>query len=669
MGLYDNAPFVPDSVPTTEAAQGPTLGFMDALRQSYNTQLITAGTYRVEAALREQEGQQIALAHKYGVQVTPLDAQTNNDSGSWAAWRSNPYWRAATGQSGPAMPMGSQPTAPVTEQNDKIFSDLQKKYPQAGFKTYAQMMKDVAANAQAAQVDQQYTSHTWGGVIGSFIGAAGAGFNLRYNGPATVIPNIAAGFIGAGTGGVGGVALRVGGQAAAGALMEGAGALTGDNDESRVLGMQAPTMGQRLREGFVGGALGAGVGEGLGAAARAVFPRALTAGTDDIAAAEGEALATAPRPPEPSPTTEAPITPEQVMPVGSRPGYPGEAPEIYGPPVAPEGDEAMTRAYAEQPYGPSRDAIPRVNEDLSSAAAQLDQWNGPGVDALDHLAGDQYIGTPEARAEALRDGSSVDEIAARIDPQAVGEFHAIGAEQASLRKEIEQLRGQTFDTSADQEITQQRRALAEIDEQVAQLQTQQQSASRANARKLQSRMDDLAEQRTALEQQASRPTSADMAAQRDARISDLRARLVEADERRRDLAPLYSRAMEKARQTEPARQEPMAALHDTPEALARDSAATVQRETEQAARVTQSEPSEEQASSESTPESPSEEPATVVTGNTITLPSGRTVSLDDIVEASRDENGKSVVGSSVRDLMEDVKAQRDLDEASRTCAI
>ena len=676
MGLYDNSTFVPDTVPTTDAAQGPTLGFMDTLRQSYRTQLLTAGTYRVEAALREQEGQQIALAHKYGTEITPLDAQTNNDSGSWAAWRSNPYWRAANGQSGPATPMGQQSTAPVTEQNDKLFSELQKKYPDAGFKTYAQMMQDVAANAQAAQVDQQYTSHTWGGLIGSFIGSAGAGFNLRYNGPGTVVPNVVAGMIGAGTGGVGGVALRVGGQAVAGALLEGAGAFTGDNDESRVLGTQAPTMGQRLREGFVGGALGAGVGEGIGAAARAVFPRSMTAGIDDMAAAESEATAAGPRPEPAAPAAEE-TPPEQVMPIGSRPGYPGEAPEIYGPPVAPEGDAALVRAYAEQPYGPSRDAIPRINEDASSVAAQLDQWGGPGVDELDHLASDQYIGTPEARAEALRDGASVDEIAARIDPQAVGEFHALGIEQTNLRNEIEQLRNEQYDTSADEEITQQRQALDELDEQVAQLQSQQQNASRANARKLQSRMDDLEAQRSALEAQASRPTSADRAAARDARLTELRAQLVEADERRRDLAPLYTRAMEKARQTTPARQEPMAAIHDTPEAIARDSADTVARQIDQAQRVTQVAEKPKEAPADQEPPSgggqpdvpPAEGPEVEVNGDTVTLPSGRVVNMDDIVGASRDENGKSVVDSSVRDLLDDVKAQRDLDEASRSCAI
>ena len=143
---------------------------------------------------------------------------------------------------------------------------------------------------------------------------------------------------------------------------------------------------------------------------------------------------------------------------------------------------------------------------------------------------------------------------------------------------------------------------------------------------------------------------------------------MEAEEGRRDLDPLNSRDKEKAGQTEPARQEPLAAIHDTPEAIARDSADTVQRETEQASRVTEP-PAQETTEASGQRQEVTEQPEATVTDGTVTLPSGRTVSLDDIVEAYRDEDGKSVVGISVRDLLDYVMAQRDRDEASPTSAI
>lgn len=644
MSIFDNDAPVREAISMDDAARGPRLGFMGAFDQAYHTQLLTAGTYRVEAALREQEAQQIALAKQYGADLSPVSDR--QPLGSFAVWNSDPYWRASKG-----LPAQNDPSgAPITAANDKILTDLQQKHPQAGFKTYAQQTADVASNAQGAAAD--YANSTWdrSGHVGGLLGMFAASANLRYN---NALP-VAAGLtpIGRGMGAVAGAAARVGFGGALGGVQGAVSNLTGDNQESQVLGMPSQSFGQAVGEGVMGGLAMGAVGETAGAA--------LHLG--------GRWFERGPNEPEPpTPPSEVP----QAAP--ETPASAAPEPPIYGP--EPAGEDAVRgQAYEAQPLGPSREAVSRVDQDLSATSAQLDQWDGPGVGDADGFAADASVATPEARADAAASGADLDEIARRVDPPVVGEFQRLGQQMGVIRQQIDHMNGLDFATFNDAEIEGQRAALRQLDEQVAQLETQQQqSTSRKNAQRLRDQADDLYAQRRSLEDLASRATSTEAMARRADAVAELRSRLIDMDERRRDLAPLVTRAYRVAREQRssgPDIAEP--APHEMPEETARTIPEQVQATEDRAAAVTDEaigRMREPEPAAQPEPQEPGVPPP--LDRDEIQLPSGRTVRLDDVAEAIRDENEAGGVRATktVRQMLAELEEDKALDAASRFCAL
>lgn len=686
MSIFDGDTPGQDSIAPEDAAQGPRLGFLSSLQQSYHTQLLTAGTYRVEGALQEQEAQQIELARQYGADLKPINTQ--QPQGSFALWNSDPYWRAANGMPGASGPDGSAPNnTPITTDNDRVLSDLAKKHPQAGFRTYAQMMQTVAANAQNAQFDEQHASHTWGGVIGSFLGSTGTALNMRYNNPAAAVAGAAPNLLAAGTGPLG-IAARVGASGLINAGIAGVQNLTGDPQESRVLGMQSQSLGSAVGQGFVSGvALGAGgevAGTALRLAGRRIAPWFESTPNDE-----------APTPPAGNQTETAASqgvqsenAPEGNQPVGPRPGYPGEGPDIAGPPVPPEGDPVIAAAQADQPYGPTREATSRVEQDLSSVTTQLDAWDGPAPSDVQPWAQDRFVGTPEARADMVRNGADLNEIARRVDPTTVTEFQNAGQRMADIRTQIAELQNVTHATTNDADIVQQRQALQQLDEQVAQLQQQADNAKGRRSGRATEQANDLLNSRAQLAEGAERATSGERTAHTSSQIEQLRQQLTQLDERRRDLAPLVSRAYRIAGdQINAVQPRPIEDVlpsirnhpgNDTAERLAHATQDDVQQQTDEAARVVVQGDDEEgggaggregQGDQGATLSGRMIPPAPRTIPDEIRLPSGRIVKASDVVSATRDENGNTQVTGTVRDLMREVDEAKQLAEASTSCAI
>lgn len=638
------------TVGAADAAEPPKLGFLRALYQSVDLQDQVTSTYHDEASLQTEEARNADLSQEAGVEIKPLGS--TGAYGSGAIWNTDPYWRAYNGMSA-----GGGRTEPITAENDKLFEEAKRRRPDLGIKNYAEMRQTVAANQQAVQAQYQNSRWTPMGYVGGALGSIVESFNPHYNSLLSIGANLLP--IGGAVKMLGATGLRAAlartvANGVVGAGVNAIGNIDGGQQESIASGMQPESLPQAALSGFLGGVALSGVSEGAAALGRRLggdgwFEHAPN---DLEPPSPPQRLETPPEAPPPDPLTEPP--------------------PIYGPVPAGK-DTARRAAHEAQPYGASLDATSRVDQDLSAVSSQLDQWDGPRAGETDMLAADPTVATPEARAEASRTGASLDEIARRVDPPAVGEFQRLGQQMDAIRQQIDHMNGLDFATFNDAEIEGQRAALRQLDEQVAQLETQRQNASRKNAQRLSDQADELYAQRRNLEDLASRATSTEAMARRADAVAELRSRLIDMDERRRDLAPLVTRAYDTARQQVSSREAPEPlAPHERPEEVIRAAQEHVDAQAETATTVTDEAIGRMRDPEPTTPPEP-QEPGTPppLDRDEIQLPSGRTVRLDDVAEAIRDENeaGGVMATKTVRQMLAELEEDKALDAASRFCAL
>lgn len=654
MSIADNMDVTQPVIPTSQGAQGPYYesggGWLDGLAAAHQDR----ADYTVERAMQEKEADQVPLAASVGVTLTPiLPVETNQAAFGLATGT----YQAVPGRSD------------AIAHNDKTLADLKTKYPNLPFKTYADMGAEIRSDIATSDNLRSRATYSPGGRIAAFAGGAAGDFDPRYNSPWT-------GIAAAGLGAVAGAAAP---EVLGGATLAGAAARVGLNDvlqtgfdaasrwsgndkERQFLGQPVESLGRRVTGELASNTVAGVGGEILGWGVR-MLGRFLRNGTPDLPSAPEAPSAPASEPPAAAPSSPVP------------PGYPGGGPTVAGPAIPPEGDLILNKMYAEQPYGPAREAVAKVNEDLSAFTTQADDINGPPLNDIPQQVSDRYIGTPEARSQAVRDGLTVDDIAARVDPETIREFRDLDQEMTDTRSRIADMQGQQFDPTLDGEIAAQRQTVDQIDEQIAQLGEQRAAASRTDAQRLQERADELIQQREALASGGARRTSAEQAAQRDADVQALRARLISLDERKRDLAPLVTRAYRIAEDTRS--RAPVKPDAPDREQFARETQETVEREADQGLRMAAPEKpaesaprAEETQAGEAASTPPAHEnpaPGIETAEEGYRLPDGRVIRSDALVEIPTDDGGTRL--GSVDELMQHVREWNALDEASRICAI
>lgn len=469
MGILDNIQPQQLQFSTPQIAQKPASGFLESMAQAGSNSLLSQSNFRVENQIANSEASNIALAKKYGVDVTPLHQQYSNLGKSLmqtSVWDSNPYWQTAR---------GTQEGLDISKKNNDIFNKLKQQYPNAGFQNYDDMKQQAIQNTGFSERDINTTNTTLGGKLGSLLGGVVESFNPNWNGYSPAV-------LGAIGGGASSVAGRIAINAGLGGAFNLGSDLLSNRAESQVLNQQAPNLLKDTAEGVVAGAglgiLGEGVAKvgsklfgneaektGINATKNILEPDAVNpTGVEEPATTPNEEQntndnATA----SDINNSKEPLFPvdingkeikfndddsseEQNKEVNSalwelldftnnkihrdnqdianakyypKPGTPGQLPAIYGPePIGP-GNIELGNAYIAKPYGDSKLAEPRIAGDLSGITQQLDDIDGPSASNLDRWISSPDTGTTEARNNY---NGTTDSLLHNIDPEVTTEY-------------------------------------------------------------------------------------------------------------------------------------------------------------------------------------------------------------------------------------------------------
>lgn len=182
------------------------------------------------------------------------------------------------------------------------------------------------------------------------------------------------------------------------------------------------------------------------------------------------------------------------------------------------------------PYGSSRLATARAIMDTDHVAAQLQAWDGPLAHEIVPPTATRVPNvdariTPDIRAAPF---ASLDELARMHDPNTFRIFDALTQEKNSYRAQIENIKPDKVELTAQIDDLSDK-----IDGLRSKLYENKQSGSK-RAVATESRLNDMLSQREELVKQAGGQDTPVQA--------DLRRRLMEADYKQRDLAPVVARA-------------------------------------------------------------------------------------------------------------------------------
>lgn len=168
--------------------------------------------------------------------------------------------------------------------------------------------------------------------------------------------------------------------------------------------------------------------------------------------------------------------------------------------------------------------------------------------ALKEAVGAQLEGRPNVVSElieahnfaeptAATGGVSLRDIAASLDPETFEAFDKLSGQASETREAIQNASDQAFDPTHDEDILADRAAHHEVETQIQSLTKQAGSLKGKRLNKIQSQIDDLRSGIEDLKARSERQTSAEMAHDRDATVSELRQKLQKLDYQMRDMAP------------------------------------------------------------------------------------------------------------------------------------
>jgi hypothetical protein len=489
-----------------QAATGPRVGFLDAFETSYNAQTKASAQFGIEKAMYEEDAKQVETLRKAGVEDLPHLSDAAVGFFGMTTFQGDYLETARFYQDG-----GSPGMANFLKQYDDKVETLRQKFPDLDLRTSRDMWETVRANAQKYDKQSETERHSWGGTFGSFAGGVVGGVNPSSD-PLNALT--------LGVGGAGkSVVARVAAEAGAQGLIEGINQITGVQEERRLLGL-SHGFGDglsRVATAAAGGAVLQGAGEVLDVGLRRWF--------------RNVAHDPAPAAPTPSskPLADASHVPESVIPAD---------PELQAGQLAREPLTYMRYLQETSPWSVSRAGKARTILDADNVRVQLDDWQGPGpaftspkADTASNVPRNDFTKAPSTIFDRVAETPRVDDIAREVDPDTFRMYDKFADEKAAYVARLTELEGDRNVKTTE--------ALTDISNRIDVLSDKINTSGAMKSKKYATERAALIFERETMKTELLKTDTPDMAR--------MRRKVMQNDEKMRDMAPVVSRAYARAR--------------------------------------------------------------------------------------------------------------------------
>lgn len=502
MSFYTSVNEEATRIPIADASTGPEVGAFDAIKRAWQYGSLYESQFgvRMDIVYQERENEQrIAKAGgKIPASLFPIEGGGEDITGM------RPRDFSQADKMVEAINNNDERAYSATVGDRDIeLAKLQKQYPDAGIKTYAQMYSDMQGRYQKmkAGIGREYTL---GGDIGWIAGEMASSLRPDVNPISALTTPLG----GAGKTALGRIATQGGAQAAAQALEE----VTGVRANKRLL-REDPTVGESVSNVLIAGLGGAGL-QGLGELGYVAFKGAsrrwFKSAPNDPAPA-----------PEPLPAPEAPpVYKEPVL---------QEMPTLTA-----EANAKLTRAVRET-IGNGNANMRVARADFDFMGRELQRWDGPEPWAVPPNTFSRPI-LPSENVSIRTDfkaksaGETLDEMVRRLDPETFRVFDKLAQDKKLARDQVETaLAARNVDV--EKELVPMRARISELEEKL----------DNANRRKSKIYNEQIKEARGQLAAREAELLGADTNS-----AAIYRQQVMKADEAMRDMAPAVSRAYARA---------------------------------------------------------------------------------------------------------------------------
>lgn len=448
------------SIEVSAAATGPLVGFLDAFEVSYNSQVRGAAMYGIEKAFNDEAIAQTEALRKAGVENIPNLSESAVGFFGWGSF-DNDYLDIAKFYQG--QEINDEMRNQIASYDTRI-EELRKEFPDLQLKTSREMWDGIKSTAQQYERRASTDRNTLMGTVGSFIGGMAGAFNVESDpwNVATI-----------GVGGVGrSVGTRIAGQAGAQGLIEGVNQVLGVQEQRELLGLEHGLADAAMRVGgaAIGGAVLQGVGEGLAFGVRRWF---LPDKADPAPAIDTVPVSRA----EPLPDTS-------MVPPGAIPADEG----LAAAKLIRQPDSIVDYAVARSPFGVAPASKARTVLDMDYVATRLNEWTSerpwelsPRTEtALPTRPANDFTAPDFKR---FVDRAGVDGLAREIDPATFRVYDQLAARKQTLKRWIDEIEATREDKVAAR--------LQEVDSQLYALQQRAIEAGGKRVAKIRKDMDAL----------------------------------------------------------------------------------------------------------------------------------------------------------------------------------
>lgn len=501
------------TVDGSAVTRGRAVNFIEAFEASWDAQVRGASMFGIQEAMRELDDRQRDAMRKAGLEDVPsLSSRADDPLRAFTDFGYDYLDAARFFENGGTPEMAQR----LSEYDSKI-EDIRKRYPDLNVMTSAEMWGNVKQKAQAAEEHVSTMRNAdFMAPVGSFVGGMAASMN-----PNTDPLNFAT----LPVGGFGkSVGVRIATQGGAQGVIEGANQLLGVQEQRQLLGLDHGFADAAMRIGgaFVGGAVVQGAGEAVGFGVRK-FLRAPPTKLD-------------PLPPQAPAVIQA--EPPAPLPVADpRPGVPPDM-DVATAKLLEFPESFDDYVHAASPTRATRLGRGRTNIDIAHVEQQLAAWDGPlpaemqpKMDTATVRDLNDFTSIPAL--ERVTRNANVDTLARRADPETVGRYETLAAEKQAYRVRLDSA------TKDRDRIAAASTELDEIAEQIAVLEHKASKAGAMKAKKYRKQLEDL--------MTLQRDKAAEIAKAETPEMRVIRQRMMEIDERMRDLAEPLSRAYARAR--------------------------------------------------------------------------------------------------------------------------
>lgn len=507
------------SISPEQVTRGKRVSFMEAFDIAFDTQVRGAAAFGIQEAMRNLDDEQRQAMKKAGLEDIPSLSSRADDPLRMFTDFGEDYLNVARFVQNGGTPEMKQR---IDEYNAKI-GDIRKRYPTLSLMTAEEMWNTVRNKAQEAERSNELMRpDNFVSATGGFLGGLAGSLN-----PNTDPFNFASLPVGFGGKTIAGRVLT---QATGQAGIEAVNQVMGVQEQRQLLGLSNGPIDAAMRVGgaFLGGAVVQGAGEAIGIGVRRLWPQRPGVPADVVPEPVKAKMLALPPPSHFAryPTIEMPP-----------PGVP-EKVEVAGAKLAAMPDTFDEYVHLVSPTSTTRIGKMRTNVDIGHVTQQLTDWNGPApwqiepkTDTSPVRAQTDFVDIPSI-ADIVRDGN-IDRLARDVDPDVMQRYDSLADEKRVLRANLAEA------TAGRDASPPQNAALEEVEQQIAILQHKAAKAGAMKAKKYAKQIDELRANRDMLVEQQSKADTPYMAMMRE--------RLVEVDERMRDLAEPVSRAYARAR--------------------------------------------------------------------------------------------------------------------------